>query len=272
MVEPGAQGAAVAVACANDSAPGGGIHPTEDPERRIAELAAAVKARDAFLAIAAHELRNPMTPIVGHVQRLRRMVETRTCTLEQVEHGLRRIEWLVDLYMKRATTLLDVSRITTGKLRVEIAPLDVAELVRNIAASLEPAVHHAGASLSLHLPDALVAMSDRLALEQIIDNLLLNAIKYGARKPIDVSLSTDGHVLRIEVRDRGIGMTAEDQARIFAPFERAIAYGTQAGFGVGLWVVRQLVDALAGEITVRSLPQLGTTFVVTLSHTHTMKP
>lgn len=233
-----------------------------DLRRRNDELAAAVSARDAFLAIAAHELRNPMTPIMGQVQRLRRSVEARNCSLADVEAELRRIEWLVDLYVKRATTLLDVSRITSGKLRLEIDKVDVSELVRNLAGALEPAIQAARSTLRLQVSDNMIAETDRLALEQILDNLLLNAIKFGAGKPIEVIAAFGGDNLCIQVRDEGVGMSAKDQARIFEPFERAIAYGTQAGFGIGLWVVRQLVDALGGEITVESALEKGTTFKV----------
>ena len=234
----------------------------DDLQRRNEELAAAVAARDAFLAIAAHELRNPMTPIMGQVQRLRRLVESRNCSLADVEANLRRIEWLVDLYVKRATTLLDVSRITSGKLRLEIDKVNISELVRNLAGAFEPAIQYARSSLRLEAGDNLVAETDRLALEQILDNLLLNAIKFGAGKPIAVTAAFEGNNLCIAVRDEGIGMSEKDQARIFEPFERALAYGAQAGFGIGLWVVRQLVDTLGGEIKVNSAIEKGTTFKV----------
>jgi signal transduction histidine kinase len=228
------------------------------------ELRAAVGARDAFLAMAAHELRNPMTPIVGQVARLHRSVAMRACSLDDVEHGLQRIQWLIDLYLKRATTLLDVSRITSGKLRLEPASVDIAELLRIIAASLEPAAQYAGSTLTLQVAERLPAVMDPLAIEQILDNLLLNAIKYGAGRPIDITAALEGELLRLSVRDRGIGMSQEDQRRIFEPFERAISYGVRAGFGIGLWVVRQLVDAMQGEIHVHSAPDAGTTFTVTL--------
>jgi signal transduction histidine kinase len=241
-------------------------------QRRNEELTASVVARDAFLAIAAHELRNPMTPIMGQVQRLRRLVELRNCSLDDVEASLRRIEWLVDLYVKRATTLLDVSRITSGKLRLEIDKVDISELVRNLALALEPAIQYARSSLRLNVSDNLAAETDRLALEQILDNLLLNAIKYGNGKPIEVAAFSDRETFRLQVRDNGIGMSQADQQRIFEPFERAIAYDTTAGFGVGLWVVRQLVDAMAGSIRIESTPDVGTTFTVTLPRNVMQEP
>jgi signal transduction histidine kinase len=233
-------------------------------ERRNADLAGAVAARDAFLTMAAHELRNPMTPIVGQVQRLRRQLETQACSFHDVGQAIKRIECLIDLHVKRATTLLDVSRITTGKLRLEIAGIDLPDLVRTIVATLEPAAQYSASTLSVAAPENLAVQADRLALEQIVDNLLLNAIKYGAGKPIEISLSADGSDFRLQVCDRGIGMSPEAQQRIFEPFERAISYGAKAGFGVGLWVVRQLVDVMGGSIRVDSEPNVGTTFTVML--------
>jgi len=256
----GAEGSVVAASKADDEKD----RLIADLQRRNEELAAALAARDTFLAMAAHELRNPMTPIVGQVQRLRRQLEAQSCSLDDVRQSVKRIDWLIDLYVKRATTLLDVSRITTGKLRLEITSVDLAELVRTVAAALEPAVQHGGSSLSVAVEDNLTVHADRLCLEQILDNLLLNALKYGAGKPIEIAAISDGGDFRLQVRDRGIGMSLQDQARIFEPFERAITYGTKAGFGVGLWVVRQLVDAMGGTIRIDSQLDAGTTFTVIL--------
>jgi signal transduction histidine kinase len=233
-------------------------------QERNAALAAAVTARDTFLSVAAHELRNPMTPIIGQVQRLRRQLESGACSLVEVEKSVKRIEWLVDIYLKRATTLLDVSRITTGKLRLELSDFDVSALARSIAESMEAAVHYSGSTLSVRVEDGLQVHADRLALEQILDNILLNAIKYGAGEPITLAVFSRGEEFCLEVRDCGVGMSPADRQRIFEPFERAIAYTTKAGFGVGLWVVRQLVDAMGGRIEVESTPGEGTTFAVTL--------
>jgi two-component system OmpR family sensor kinase len=243
-----------------------------DLHRRVDELTAALAARDNFLTIAAHELRNPMTPIIGQVQRLRRQVTLRACSLEEVERSIGLIHWLIELYLKRATTLLDVSRITTGKLRLEITDVMVPDLVRGLTAMLEPAVQHVGSTLTVAVEDGLVVRVDRLALEQILDNLLLNAIKYGNGKPIEVAAFSDRETFRLQVRDHGIGMSQADQQRIFEPFERAIAYDTAAGFGVGLWVVRQLVDAMAGSIRIESTPDVGTTFTVTLPRNVMQEP
>ena len=233
-----------------------------------ARLTEAVAARDAFLAVAAHELRNPMTPIIGRVQLLRRMIGKPDFQLEKVEQRLDQIEGLITQYVKRATTLLDVSRMTTGKLQLSLVPVNASALVREVTESFQPIAEHAGAVLELDLPDEdLAIIGDRLALEQILDNLVSNAIKYGAGKPIVVSASVEGEkgVARICVRDEGPGISASDQTRIFQRFERAVRPGEQAsGFGVGLWIIRQLCDAMGGTIEVTSAPEAGSTFCVTL--------
>lgn len=234
----------------------------------IAILREAVAARDAFLAVAAHELRNPMTPIAGRVERLRRSLRKPDFRLETLENSLGQIEWLIAQYVKRATTLLDVSRVTTGRFRLDPAPTDIGGLVRGVVENFAPVAELAGASLTCRVPDeALVRLCDRLALEQILDNLVSNAIKYAAGQPIhvDVSEAEPRGPIVMQVRDRGPGISAEIQARIFERFERAVRPGQHGGgFGVGLWVVRQLVETMGGTVTISSRPDEGATFTVTL--------
>ena len=171
-------------------------------------------------------------------------------------------------YIKRATVLLDVSRITMGRLRLKTAPVNVCGIIRKVSANFQPAADHAGSRLDLNLPAApVVADGDPLAVEQIVDNLLSNAIKYGAGKPIVLSAAADPdrRVAAMCIRDNGPGIAQADQARIFRRFERAEQSGERAGgFGVGLWLVRQLSEAMGGSVTVKSAPGRGTTFSVTL--------
>ena len=236
-----------------------------DLMEEIALLREAVAARDAFLAVAAHELRNPMTPIVGRVERLRRLIRKPDFRPETLEKSLEQIEWLIAQYVKRATTLLDISRVTTGQFRLDPAPTDIGDLVRDVVENFVPVADLTGALLSCHVDDvALIRICDRLALEQILDNLVSNAIKYGEGKPILVSVSEDeaGSVV-MQVHDQGPGISAESQARIFERFERAVRPGQHGGgFGVGLWVVRQLIETMGGTVRISSRPDEGTTFTV----------
>ena len=234
-------------------------------ERRIAELQDAVAARDAFLAVAAHELRNPMTPILAQTQRLKRVAETGSGSGRELAVGLGRLEQLIEHYIRRATVLLDVSRMTVGKLSLTPESFDLAALVREMAEIMKPAARHVGSSMTIDAPDRLQVRLDRLAVEQILDNLVSNAVKYGRGRPIHLRLRPEPDGAVVEVRDQGIGISPSDQSRIFGRFERAVNSGSTAGgFGVGLWVVGQLAEAMGARIEVRSTPGEGTTFVLRL--------
>ena len=118
-----------------------------------------------------------------------------------------------------------MSRITSGKLRLERLPVDVCEVAREVIEHFSPLARHAGADLRLDLPSEVVVVSgDRLAIEEILDNLVSNAIKYGADKPISLRIGVDDeqHRAVIRVSDSGSGISADDQARIFERFERAV--------------------------------------------------
>ena len=237
----------------------------EELRQRIAELTEAVTARDTFIAVAAHELRNPMTPMMGQVDLLLAGIKAGKYTPEQIEQRLGRIRYIMDHYVKRATVLLNVSRINSGQNRLNPAPFDLIDLVREIVETFADAARHAGTSVGITAPAHLPGTWDRLAMEQIIDNLISNAIKYGARRPVEVHVEPIGNAARISVRDNGCGISAEDRGRIFRRFERAVGVNkTHSGFGVGLWVVGQLVAAMEGTITVSDAPGGGTVFSVTV--------
>lgn len=255
-----ARGAPVDGARARLSQPG-----REQLEARIAELEAELRARDDFLAVAAHELRNPMTPIRGRIElllaRARRTPET---VPKGIVQGLERLERLVEAYIRRATVLLEVSRINADNLALQFAEIDLSALVRQAAMSMLPAAERAGCRVRLKLQEGVVGRCDQTAIEQILENLLSNAIRYGCGQPIEVALSSDGEKARLSVRDEGIGIPGPDQPQIFERFRRLNRDSTNGGFGVGLWITRQLVQAMQGEVLVSSNPGAGSTFAVTL--------
>jgi two-component system OmpR family sensor kinase len=231
-------------------------------------LREAVLARDDFIAVVGHELRNPMTPIIGRVQLLRRMIQKPDFRPEQIGKGLEQLESLIGHFVGRASTLLNVSRMSTGKLHLELSHHDVGALVRQVAENYGPVAEYAGSLLAVRVPDGGIRrLCDGLALEQILDNLVSNAIKYGAGQPILMSASEEaaGGALVILVKDRGPGISHDNQARIFERFERAVRPGEHGGgFGVGLWIVRHLAEAMGGAVTVASRPDEGSIFTVTL--------
>jgi signal transduction histidine kinase len=234
-------------------------------EARIAELEDALRARDEFLAIAAHELRNPMTPIGAHIELLLAKARRKPETVpEGTMQGLERLERSVDTYVRRATTLLEVSRIDSGSLDLKAAEVDLSALVRRVATAMIPAARRAGCRVRLSVPEGITGRCDATAVEQILENLLSNAIRYGDGRPVEVALANDGNSARLSVRDEGIGISSSEQPRLFEWFRRLGRKSTNGGFGMGLWITRRLVQAMRGEITVASASGSGSTFTVIL--------
>jgi two-component system, OmpR family, sensor kinase len=231
--------------------------------RLVAQLAQAVRARDEFIAIAAHELRNPMTPILGYVEHI--LAVSRRSEIDcppAIAASLERLAGLIDHYIERATTLLNVSRITAGKLQIELSMVDLSATIRHAVDQYQTTAERSGCSLKADIENDVSGTLDQLIVEQVADNLISNAVKYGAGKPVEISLVRQGTEARLAVRDHGIGISEADQARIFEAFERAVTRRGQGGFGIGLWVVRQLVDTMHGELRVISRPAQGSTFTV----------
>jgi two-component system, OmpR family, sensor kinase len=245
----------------------------EELQQRIAELVEAVAARDTFIAVAAHELRNPITPMLGHVDLLLSGLRAAKYSPEQIEQRLERIRQVMGHYLKRAEVLLNVSRITSGKFALERRSSDLADLLRSIVATFAEPARHAGCPIGINVPASLPGIWDPLAMEQIIDNLVSNAIKYGNHQPVEVRAEARDGVVRISVRDHGPGISAENRARIFGRFDRVV--GTEenrSGFGVGLWVVSQLVEAMEGSIKVDDAQGGGAVFTVTVPHSGATRP
>ena len=234
----------------------------KEVNKSIEELEAAVRARDDFLAMAVHELRNPITPIQLCVQLLR--ITEQKGDYKKLRIHLETLERLLNRFMRRTDILLDLSRITSGKVQLVPTLIDLSTVVREMVSDLAPLIAHSGSELSVNLEEHLEARLDAMAVQQIIENLLSNAIKYGQGKPIEVNLRRGDGIARIEVRDHGIGISAEEQSRIFMRFERAVENTIQSGFGIGLWVSRNLAEALGGSIMVSGQKNAGSVFVVTL--------
>ncbi len=230
-----------------------------------------MQARNDFISIAAHELRNPMTPLLIIVQSMHRLAERHPETPELITDGLVRLDRVVVQYIKRCSALLDVSRLTNDAFRIELAECDLAVLLRAKVEELAPFAERAGSVITVEAPTSLMGEWDELALQQIVENLLSNAIKYGAGNAISVRLRLDRETMLLEVRDQGIGINPADQARIFVPFERAVTRRQQPGFGLGLWVVGRLVAALNGTVEVASHPGQGSTFSVRLPQYQTRR-
>jgi signal transduction histidine kinase len=234
-------------------------------DRLIEELREAVRARDEFVAIAAHELRNPLTPILMQVGALLAAASNSDrCRPEVITPMVEILEAAVQEFVRRSTTLLDVSRISAGNLSIEPAEVDLSIVMRGIVDRADVAARMSRCRLQPDLQQGVIGMWDRFAIEQVADNLLSNAIKFGAGAPVFIKLRADSQDAELTVRDQGIGISEDDRARIFQRFERAVARREHGGFGIGLWLANQMVTAMGGTLKVESSPGQGSTFVVRL--------
>jgi signal transduction histidine kinase len=227
---------------------------------------AAVAIRDEFISVASHELRTPLTPLSLKLQVLRRELAAQAAggstarSLSHVEMAQRQVEKLMNL----VDDLLDVSRIEAGRLELHSQRVDVAALVREVVERFLPQATRVGCALTLEAPPSLVGGVDPLRFEQVLDNLLSNALKYGAGKPVRVRLEVLGEWLRLTVRDEGIGISPGALERIFHRFERAVSDRHYGGLGLGLYITRRIVESCGGTVVADSVPGQGATFTVEL--------
>jgi len=236
-----------------------------DLRRQVVELRQAVRSRDDFIAIAAHELRNPMTPIMGVAElALKAAREAESVCPPRVTTLLERMQLLTQDFMQRSTRLLDVTRIEAGNLRLEPSLTDLSALVLAVAQKYDDVAARNHSPVELDIETGVSGVLDPLAVEQVMENLLSNAMKYGTGEPVVLRLRSDGQSVRLDVQDRGIGIPPDQQARLFGRFEQVIAQHRGNGFGVGLWVANGLVAAMGGRIAVSSRVNEGSTFTVTL--------
>jgi signal transduction histidine kinase/CHASE1-domain containing sensor protein len=223
-----------------------------------------LKLRDDFLSIASHELKTPLTALTLQSESLR--ASAGKATSDSVARKADAIRRNVDRLTRLVATLLDLTRITAGRLEIHREDVDLVEVVTDVLARFEEEARRAGCDLRLEAPASLVGHWDRLRIDQVVSNLLANAVKYGPGEPIDVRLEARLDSARLTVRDHGIGISDADQKRIFERFERAVSDRNYGGFGLGLWIVRRIVEAMGGTIHVESAPARGATFVVELRH------
>lgn len=232
----------------------------EEREQLLATTQRALSLRDEFLMIASHELRAPVTNLSLQLQQLPRLID-RGATRAQ----LRLVGEAVHNEAGRLTSLIDAlldAQAAKGQLALERVEVDLGQLVPEVIARLRVRADQVGSEIIVDVP-AIRGSWDRLRLDQVVTNLILNALKYGRGRPVRITAGASGPDVVLEVSDQGIGVSSEDAARIFDKFERAVPshYG---GLGLGLFIARQIVEAHDGEVDVVSIPGLGSTFRVRL--------
>jgi signal transduction histidine kinase len=228
----------------------------ERTARSEAELA--VRVRDDFLSLAAHELRTPVTALQLAIQALSRSEKVPLQRyLRTIELQVARLNLLVD-------QILYVALAGGGELPLVRSEVDLSDAARKAVAQMEEPLRASGSRLDIDAPEAVIGSWDLARLEQVVTNLVSNAIKFGAGAPIEVVVRPLGNAAQLVVRDHGIGISPADQARIFGRFERAVSSTHYGGLGLGLYIVKRVVDGLGGGMTCESALNEGSTFTVTL--------
>jgi len=221
----------------------------------------AIGLRDEFLSVAAHELKTPLTTLQLHLGALQRSGETdRDKIVRRINSATRQTDRLSRL----VEDLLDVSRITTGRVTLDRETCDLSELAREVVTQFESLALSAGTEIRTDLAAGVTGRWDRVRIEQVIVNLISNALKYGTGKPVSISVRADGAFAHLAVKDEGIGISEKDIGRIFGRFERAVSARNYGGLGLGLFIAREIVDAHGGEIRAVSVPGEGAEFLVRL--------
>ncbi|MBV8715408.1 MAG: PAS domain S-box protein, partial [Chloroflexi bacterium] len=240
-----------------------------EAQAAIQTAEAAVRAREEFLSVAAHELKTPVTSLRGFAQlTLRALEQDREIDRDRLHHALTVVNQQSDKLRRLVAQLLDVSRIQSGRLQLELEPVDLSSLVREVATSMRhQSQQH---ELRVSIPGEQPVRIDPLRLEQVLTNLVDNAIKYSPQGgPIDIDVSSlDPEHVRIAVRDRGPGIRPEHRAHIFERFYQAGAAAEHAaGMGLGLYISREIVELHGGTIEAEFPPDGGARFVITLPST-----
>jgi signal transduction histidine kinase len=228
-------------------------------------LQRAVTMRDDFMSMVSHELRNPLNSVYLQAQLRRKMLAAPRAPdpqalLRMGERDERQIRSMIRLL----DDMLDVSRLRTGRLAVVPAPFDLAESARTSVEALQEQAAAAGVEITLSGVPTLPLQGDAFRIEQVITNLLTNALRYGQGKPVAVTVGIDGGSGFVAVRDQGMGIAPADQERVFEQFERTASAAQVPGLGLGLYIARQIVEAHQGRLQVRSATGEGAEFRLSL--------
>jgi PAS domain S-box-containing protein len=240
-------------------------------QERTAQLNEAVRVRDEFLSIASHELKTPLTPLKLQLQNLVRTLNPKGGSAQSLVIPPEQLIQLVhssDRQITRLTRLiedlLDVSRITAGHLNLHLEEVDLSQLVSETVERYAEQFGEADCAVEIDAPKPVLGLFDRLRIEQVIVNLMTNALKYAPGKPVRFSVhKLDGRA-QLSVRDQGAGIPEEQLERLFNRFERGATSAGLGGLGLGLYISRQIIQTHGGTIHIESRPGAGATFVIDL--------
>jgi signal transduction histidine kinase len=231
-------------------------------ERELSGLRAAEAERARFVSTVAHELRTPLTGLSGYLDLI---LEGRVGDAEVEREFLERGRTIVDSMASLVDDLLELSRLESGTLALEMGPFSVADALNTVSAGLLPIALDRDVRLQVSAPPRLrSATGDKRRVEQIVTNLAANAIKFAGARPVELSGRFEGPIAVIAVRDEGPGIAEADRQRVFERFYRMADHEPITGTGLGLPIARDLARAMGGELDVASLPGVGSSFVLVL--------
>ena len=231
------------------------------------ELQRSLKMRDEFMSLVAHELRTPLNTLFLETQMRSLQVKRGNMAAfepQQMEAMVQRDERQIKSMIRLIDDMLDVSRMRSGKLSIRPAKVELMHLLERVISDLSLQAATTGSSLTLRPHERVDGCWDEFRVEQVIVNLLTNALRYGCGEPVEVSVTREGEAVRIDVRDGGKGISPADLERIFEPYERGARNGEPKGLGLGLYISRQLAMSHGGELRVTSNPGQGSTFSLVL--------
>lgn len=237
--------------------------------RAYAAAQRAIRARDEFLAVAGHELRTPLAALMLQIESMRSAVGS-GAVAKDPERFSTRIDKTFGHALRLARLvdgLIDVSRVAEGPVDLAVEDVDLSKLVRETSERFTDDAARAGCELTVDAAVPCPGRWDSRRLEQVVSNLLSNAMKFGAGSPITVRCEARGEGYAVVVEDRGIGIAPEHHARVFGRFERAVSERNFPGLGLGLWITRELVSMHGGSVELASGLGQGATFTVLLPKT-----
>lgn len=231
------------------------------------ELQRSLRMRDEFMSLVAHELRTPLNTLFLETQMRSLQLKrgnTAAFGAPQMEAMIQRDERQIKSMIRLIDDMLDVSRMRSGKLSIRPARVELMCLLERVVSDLSLQAASTGSSLTLRPHEGVTGCWDEFRVEQVIVNLLTNALRYGCGQPVEVSVARGDDMVRIDVRDRGKGIAPSDLERIFEPYERGARNGEPKGLGLGLYISRQLAISHGGELRVTSQPGEGSVFSLVL--------